>query len=147
MKKYSKLLTLICALLVGGSAFAVYNFPEATYDETQKIKWSAVLDLFVQKTGSTMSGNLILGTAGNGIQIKEGTNARMGVSTLASGVIQVSNTSVTSATRIFYSRKSVSSIAEMGHLYASLATGVGFSINSSDNLDSSVINWLLIEAP
>lgn len=147
--KRNFLLCAVLSLLLASAIYAeVTDFREyLPTDQKTSVKtdqWNTLLALFVQKDGDA---NIILGTAGNGLQIKEGTNARMGQATLVSGIKWVSNTSITSATRIFFSRHSVTSIAEMGHLYASMATGFGFSLNSSDNLDSSVINWLLIEAP
>jgi hypothetical protein len=51
-----------------------------------------------------VSGNIQLKTAGNGIKIKEGSNARMGTATLVGGTVAVANTSVTTATRVFISR-------------------------------------------
>jgi hypothetical protein len=154
MNFFKKFPLALCILAVALASFVALSKAEVT-DVTEYLdagertdikasKWSTLFNLFVQKDGDS---NIILGTAGNGLQIKEGTNARMGQATLVSGIKWVSNTSITSATRIFFSRHAVTSIAEMGHLYASMATGFGFSLNSSDNLDSSVIDWLLIEAP
>ena len=44
--------------------------------------------------------SLQLGTAGGGLAVKEGSNARSGVSTLVAGTVTVANTSVTATTRI-----------------------------------------------
>ena len=100
----------------------------------------------------SVPGNLVIGTAGNGIQIKEGTNARMGVSTLVSGTVTVANTSVTASTRIFLSRQSANSSTGIGSLSVGTVTaGTSFVINalSSTNTvvtgDTSIVAWLLIE--
>lgn len=90
------------------------------------------------------NGSLLLGTAGNGLQIKEGSNARMGTSTLSGGTITVANTSAVTGDRIFIQRVSGTS-AEFGHLSYSINTGVEFTITSTDAQDDSVVNWLIIK--
>lgn len=90
------------------------------------------------------NGNLVLGTAGNGFQIKEGSNARMGTATLSGGTIAVSNTSAATGDRIFIQRVSGTS-AEFGHLSYTISNGVSFTINSTDAQDDSVVNWLIIK--
>jgi hypothetical protein len=89
------------------------------------------------------TGNLLIKTAGKGIQIKEGSNARMGVAILVGGTITVSNTSVTADTRLFVSRSTTG--GTLGHLYTTLSVGTGFTVNSSEAGDTSTVNWLLIE--
>jgi hypothetical protein len=90
------------------------------------------------------AGNVIIGTAGSGLEIKEGANARMGQSVLAAGTIVVVNTSVTANTRSFISRETVGAGA-LGNLSVIMNPGVGFTINSDAATDISTINWLLIE--
>lgn len=90
------------------------------------------------------NGNVVLGTAGNGLQIKEGSNARMGTSTLSGGTIAVSNTSAVTGDRIFITRVSGTG-AEFGHLSYTINTGVSFTINSTDAQDDSVVNWLILK--
>lgn len=90
------------------------------------------------------NGSLLLGTAGNGLQIKEGSNARMGTSTLSGGTIAISNTSAVTGDRIFITRVS-GTAAEFGHLSYTISTGVSFTVNSTDAQDDSVINWLIIK--
>lgn len=98
------------------------------------------------------NGNITLGTAGNGIQIKEGTNARMGTATLASGTVTVSNTSVTANTRIFLNRANINGSSAIGSLSVGTVTAnTSFVINSlASNAtvatgDTSIVNWLLVE--
>jgi hypothetical protein len=101
------------------------------------------------------NGNLTLNTAGKGIQIKEGANARMGQATLVGGTIAVADTSVTANTRIFLSRDNTGGVpGALGDLVVVPNVGVGFTINSTLRTDGttlvvtdvSVVNWLLIEA-
>lgn len=90
------------------------------------------------------NGNVVLGTAGNGFQIKEGSNARMGTATLSGGTIAVSNTSAATGDRIFIQRVS-GTAAEFGHLSYTISNGVSFTVNSTDAQDDSVVNWLIIK--
>lgn len=85
---------------------------------------------------------LNIGTAGGGIAIKEGTNARMGVATLAAGTITVANTSITANTRIVPIRQTLTGTP--GHLSVTKNPGVGFTINSSTTETSTVL-WILFE--
>jgi hypothetical protein len=87
---------------------------------------------------------LVAGTAGGGLAIKEGTNARLGVSTLSAGTVTVANTSVTSTTRIFLQRVS-GAAANFGHLTYTINAGVSFTVTSSNASDTSVFNWHLVE--
>ncbi|MGX1514996.1 right-handed parallel beta-helix repeat-containing protein [Streptomyces collinus] len=86
---------------------------------------------------------LNLGGAGGGIAIAEGANARMGVSTLAAGTVTVANTSVTANTRVAPFRQAGG--GTLGHLSVTKNAGVGFTITSSSNADTSVVGWILYE--
>ncbi|WP_411090783.1 glycosyl hydrolase family 28-related protein [Streptomyces sp. 049-1] len=86
---------------------------------------------------------LNLGSAGGGIAIKEGTNARMGVGTLVGGTLTVANTSVTANTRVATFRQAAG--GTLGHLSATKIAGASFTINSSSNVDTSVVAWVLYE--
>lgn len=101
----------------------------------------------------TSLGNVIMSTAGTGVQIKEGSNARMGTATLASGTVTVSNTSITANTRVFVSRASKGSSTAIGELSVPTQTAsTSFVITAlkpadgtTETGDLSVINWVLIE--
>ena len=92
-----------------------------------------------------MNTNLQLAKAGSGLQIKEGTNARMGQAILSGGTKTVSNTSVTANTRIFLSR--VTAGTSPGELSYTISSGTNFTISSTQAGDNGTVNWLLIEAP
>jgi hypothetical protein len=99
------------------------------------------------------TGNIILATAGKGVQIKEGSNARMGTATLVSGTVTISNTSITANTRIFLSRYSVNSSTALGLLSVGTVTAsTSFVINSLKEADAtvqtndvSIVHWILVE--
>jgi hypothetical protein len=99
------------------------------------------------------NGNLILSTAGKGISIKSGANARIGQTTLVLGTKAVANTSVTANTRVFVSRSSKGASTAVGALEAVINAGVGFTVNSLvpasgavETNDVSVIDWMLVES-
>lgn len=89
------------------------------------------------------SGNLVGVTAGIGLKVKEGSNARMGAATLVAGTVTVNNTSVTANTRIFLSRSTTGGTT--GDLSYTISASTSFTINSSSATDTSTVNWLLIE--
>lgn len=88
--------------------------------------------------------DLRVNTAGRGLQVAEGSNARMGVSTLVAGTVVVANTSVTANTRIFLTCQTPGGTP--GFLRVSARTaGTSFTILSSSATDTSVAGWLLVE--
>ena len=111
---------------------------------SQKVSASTVGLEIYNKDLLMDTGDVILGTIGDGIQIKEGSNARMGVSTLVAGTVTVSNTSVTASSRIFASANTTST----GHGALSIeniTAGVSFDIVSTNVLDDASVAWLIIE--
>ena len=91
-----------------------------------------------------VSGNLEAVTAGKGLQIKGGSNARVGSGTLVGGTLAVANTSVTANTAIFITDQSGG--VNIGSLYvASQTAGTGFTVSSTNVLDTSSFKYLLVE--
>jgi hypothetical protein len=85
-------------------------------------------------------------TAGKGLFIKEGSNAKMGTATLSSGSATVSTTAVSStASRIFLCCQSVGGTA--GFLRVGTITdATSFTIVSSSGSDTSTVAWLIVDA-
>lgn len=92
---------------------------------------------------SGASNSLRLGTAGGGLAIAEGANARQGVATLVAGTVAVANTSVTANTRIQLTHATAG--GTLGHLSYVLDAGVGFTITSDSATDTSTVTWTLTE--
>lgn len=89
---------------------------------------------------------LACGTAGGGLAIKEGANARSGVATLAAGTVTVANTSVTANTRIQLTVQSLGTVtAPKAVAVTGRTAGTSFTITSADATDTSVVAWLLVE--
>lgn len=81
--------------------------------------------------------------AGRGLRVAEGSNAKMGVATLAAGTVTVANTSVTANSRIFIQRRVAG--GTLGFLTYTKTNGTSFTINSSSNTDTSTVDWLIVE--
>jgi hypothetical protein len=94
-------------------------------------------------TQTVTSGNIVDDTAGDGLQVKEGSNAKQGTATLSSGAVTVSNTSVTANSRIFLTAEDNNST---GALRVSARTaGTSFTITSSNGSDSGVVAYEIFE--
>ena len=104
-------------------------------------------DVVASANLTATTGNVEIQTAGSGLQIAEGANARLGVSAvMVAGVVIVPNTSVTANTRIFLTYNTPDVAANQGSLSYAIAAGVSFTISSSNLADTSTVNYLLIEA-
>src|SRR5262245_35151005 len=91
-------------------------------------------------------GSITVATAGQGFQIKEGSNARMGVTALINGTITVATTAVTANSRIFLTCQALGTVAAPKPLtVASIVANTSFDITSSDATDTSTIAWLIME--
>lgn len=90
------------------------------------------------------TGNLIVNVAGKGLQIKEGSNAKMGTATLAAGAVTVSTTAVTASSRIFLTSQSDGGTVGFQRVSARTA-GTSFTITSSSGTDTSTIAWFIVE--
>jgi len=92
----------------------------------------------------SVSGNFALITAGNGIKIKEGTNATAGVATLVGGTVTVSTTKVTASSRIFCFGQNTGTAP--GELTISARTaGTSFTITSTSGTDDRDVAWWILE--
>lgn len=91
------------------------------------------------------AGSLLLATAGNGIKIKQGTNATAGRATLVGGTVTVSTTKATTTAEYFLTRRVTG--GTVGHLTIGTVTGAtSFVITSSSGTDTSDISWMIVEA-
>jgi hypothetical protein len=89
-------------------------------------------------------GNMRINTAGRGLQIAEGTNAKMGTCVLNGATpVTVSTTAVTASSRVFLSTQSPGGTP--GHFWVSAKTaGTSFAVTGTAG-DTSTLAWLLIE--
>lgn len=100
----------------------------------------------VSTTGIKVAGGALdVSTAGQGLKVAEGSNAKQGTTTLVAGTVVVANTSVTAASRIFLSNISPGGTA--GFLVVSaISAGTSFTILSSNVADTSVIAYEIFES-
>jgi hypothetical protein len=87
--------------------------------------------------------DLRIATAGRGLMVAEGTNAKMGNVTLVGGTVTVSTTVVTANSRIFLSRATPGGTP--GFLSYTKTAGTSFTINSSSSSDTSSVDWMIVE--
>jgi hypothetical protein len=91
----------------------------------------------------TSVGSIAADQLGQGFQVKEGSNAKQGVATLAAGTVVVSNTSVTASSRIQLTAQDNNST---GALRVSARTaGTSFTITSSNAGDTGVVAFFITE--
>lgn len=89
-------------------------------------------------------GNASILRVGKGLQIAEGSNARMGVATLSGGTVTVTNNTITANTRIFLTIQTPG--GTIGAAYVSArSVGTSFTISSTSVIDTSVVAWMLVE--
>lgn len=92
-----------------------------------------------------VEGDIKMQTAGQGLYIKEGTNATLGVATLSAGTVTVNTTKVTASSRIFLTIDG-GTLTNVGATYVSArVAGTSFTISSTNVLDASDVAWLIIE--
>jgi hypothetical protein len=100
---------------------------------------------FVFSDSLTINGNLTLGTAGNKINITEGSNASVGVATLVAGTVVVNTTAVTANSRIFLTRQTTSGTIGTSVDVTARVAGTSFTITANGSmLDTSTVAWLII---
>jgi hypothetical protein len=92
----------------------------------------------------TLTSYLDVASAGDGIRIAEGSNAKVGTASLSGGTVTVTNTSVTSSSLIFLTDTSGGTKVGALHLDG-ISAGASFTVKSTNSSDSSSFNYLIIE--
>lgn len=92
----------------------------------------------------TSTGSIDITTAGSGLKVAEGSNAKQGIVTLTGTTTVVSNTSVTANSRIFLTSQVDGGTP--GWIRVSTRTaGTSFTITSSSSTDASVVAYQIFE--
>jgi hypothetical protein len=90
------------------------------------------------------TGSFDVSTAGQGLRVAEGSNAKQGTATLTAGAVTVANTSVTATSRIFLTSQADGGTP--GFLRVSTRTaGTSFTITSSSGTDTSTVAYEIFE--
>lgn len=93
---------------------------------------------------SLTTGSFSVTTAGQGLRVKEGSNAKQGTATLTAGSAVVANTSVTANSRILLTSNADGGTP--GWLRVSARTaGTSFTITSSSGTDTSTVAYQIFE--
>lgn len=90
------------------------------------------------------NGTLSLPAAGGGLRVKEGSNCKQGVATLAAGTVTVANTSVTANSRIFLTGQADGGTPGFVRV-SSRVPGTSFTITSSSGTDTSTVAYEIFE--
>lgn len=94
---------------------------------------------------NSSTGNFLISTLGKGLQVKTGTNSKLGTSVLVAGAVTVSNTSMTANSLIFIT--SQINGGTPGFLRITAKTvGTSFVITSSSSSDTSTVAWMIVES-
>lgn len=121
-----------------------------------RIEWgsgTAAVDVALFRDGSTRlhtvntfvtEGDLHCDVAGGGLNLKEGTNARMGTATLVAGAATVNTTEVSASSRIFLTSQTDGGTPGFLRVSARSA-GTSFTITSSSGTDTSTVAWMIVE--
>lgn len=88
---------------------------------------------------------LILSAVSSGVTYKAGSNARTGTGTLSGGTLAVANTSVTANSQTFVQDTGGGVLANIGALYVTQTPGTGFTVTSSNALDTSTFRYWIFE--
>lgn len=94
------------------------------------------------------TGQFALQVVGKGFSVKEGSNAKQGISTMTAGAVTVSTTAVTASSRIFISINDAGSgaLTNIGSVYVNnIIAATSFDIRSTNVLDTSSVVWLINE--
>lgn len=96
-------------------------------------------------TGTVSSaGQISVTTAGFGLTVKGGANAKVGTVALASGVATVANTSVTANSRIFLTVQNGTTTTGTVSV-ATITAGTGFTLVSSNVADTTTVAYFIVE--
>jgi hypothetical protein len=83
---------------------------------------------------------------GNGLYVKEGANATMGIATLVAGVAVVATTKVTANSRILLTRQTVAGTVGTSVDVTARTAGTSFTITAAGSvLDTSTVAWFIAE--
>ncbi|MGW3427937.1 hypothetical protein ACWDHW_08270 [Streptomyces melanosporofaciens] len=109
---------------------------------------SAAREVVLSRTAanqlSLTTSDFRIATAGRGLMVAEGSNAKMGRATLAAGTAAVNTTAVTASSEIFLTNQVLGGTAGFLRISARTA-GTSFTITSSSGSDTSTVAWMIVE--
>lgn len=107
--------------------------------------YNGTVNILDDSTSNILAGGDVrIATVGKTLFVKEGTNAKMGTSSLVAGSVVVNTTAVTASSRIFLTPQNTSGTAGAVSVSARTA-GTSFTMTSTSSSDTRSIAWLIIE--
>lgn len=95
---------------------------------------------------ATDTGDIRVGDGVNQFEtLKTAGGIRKGRATLVAGTVTVANTTITATTIILAQHQTLGTVTAAKILTLTRSAGVSFTITSTDNTDTSVIGYVLIE--
>lgn len=88
-------------------------------------------------------GQLSASLAGTGLSVRGGSNAKIGSGTLTAGTVTIADTSVTANSKVFIT--DTSEAGTVGTLAVSTVAGTSLTVTSSNALDTSTFNYMIVE--
>lgn len=129
---------------VPGALTAADHTTYSGYAATIALKAPLASPVFTGDVSSS-TGNVLIGTIGKGLQVKTGTNAKIGIVTLVAGTATVANSSITTNSRIFLTAQN--NAGTIGSLSVTTITAnTSFVIKSTNPLDTSLVAWMIVES-
>jgi hypothetical protein len=89
--------------------------------------------------------DLDIATAGNGLRVKEGSNAKMGTAVLNGTTgVTVATTAVTAASRVYLTHQAINGVPGVPYV-SGRSAGTSFTVVSTAVTDLGTVAWLLVE--
>lgn len=136
----------------GFSAGRVYTLPDATMTlvggtgvNTRLAFWGTANTISSDSGLTYTSSILSLNTIGGTIAIKTGSNGKVGTGTLVAGTLTIANTSITANSKIFVTINTLGTVGAPKALVVTKIAATGFTVTSSDNTDTSIFDFVIIE--
>ena len=117
----------------------------AQITSSQNINTTGLQPIAASGNLSAALGALDVQSAGNGVKVAEGSNAKQGIATLAAGTVTVANTSVTANSRIFCTTQILGTVTSASTFDTPRVVGTSFTIHASQATDTSTVAWEIFE--
>ena len=106
---------------------------------------SSSANFYISPSGdATITGNIAVNTAGDGLKIQSGSNAKAGTVTLSSGAATVSTTAITANSTVSFGLKTKSGTLTQAPYMSAVTAGTSFNVTASAT-DNSTYNWVIID--
>lgn len=138
--------TLSCGNVAGGQVSIRSTGTQAINLTTNNLlRWTVNGTTGDVESDATNGGHIRIQTAGKGLMVKEGANARMGTLTLNGATeVTVNTTAVAATSRIFLSIQAPGGTPSGTCYVSSRVAGTSFGVKSIA-LDTSTVAWLIID--